>query len=92
MLIIFLFPFLGQLYMADYDRAAIDWLAEACALHDVTFIDMVAPFREKAREEQPMRTLFLRGDRYHPRAEGYTIVAEDLLRVVREKNWLPGTH
>ena len=89
--LVFLFPFEGQVYMQDFDRTAVQWLAKTCAEQGVTFVDMVEPFRNEARKEVPMLTLFLRGDRYHPRPEGYAIVAENVLRAVRGKGWLPGT-
>ena len=46
-------------------------------------------FRSRAREEDPPRELFLRGDRYHPQPEGYGIVAECVLAAAREHGWLP---
>jgi lysophospholipase L1-like esterase len=90
--LVFLFPFEGQVYMQQYDHTAVDWLARACAEHGVAFVDMVEPFRAKAHEEAPPRALFLRGDRYHPRPEGYAIVAENVLVALRANGWLPGTH
>jgi lysophospholipase L1-like esterase len=90
--LVFLFPFEGQVYMDQYDRTAVDWLSTVCAEQGVAFVDMVESFRVEARKEVPMRVLFLHGDRYHPRPEGYSIVAEKVLATLREKDWLPGAH
>jgi lysophospholipase L1-like esterase len=88
-LAVFLFPYESQVYLDSFDTTPIDRLREICHQLDIPFVDLAAEFRARAREMDPAPSLFLRGDRYHPNAEGYRIVAESVLQVVRGHSWLP---
>jgi hypothetical protein len=88
-LAVFLFPYESQVYLDSFDTTPIDRLREICHQLDIPFVDLAAEFRARAREMDPAPSLFLRGDRYHPNAEGYRIVAESVLQVVRGQSWLP---
>jgi lysophospholipase L1-like esterase len=87
-LAVFLFPYESQVYLARYDDAPIVRIEEICGRLGVPFASLAEAFRAAARETQPPRELFLLGDRYHPRAEGYSIVAEHVLELMRESGWL----
>ncbi len=83
---IFLFPYESQVYQDSFDDSAVQWVRSVCADNDVPFVDVLTPYRDRA--QRTSKNLFLRGDRYHPTAEGYTIVAEELLATIREQGWL----
>lgn len=85
---IFLFPYESQVYVERYDRSPIERLQGICADLDVVFFDLAEALREYAHEEDPPRRLFLRGDRYHPNAEGYGVVARSVLDVIEQQGWL----
>ena len=86
---VFLFPYESQVYLDAYDDTPIRLMRDLCVRLDVPFVDLAERFREVAHEEDPPRELFVRGDRYHPTGEGYGIVAEGVLNVVRGRGWLP---
>lgn len=90
-MMVFLFPFESQVYLETYDDAPIRRLAEVCAGLDVPFFDLAAEFREAARATAPSPALFIPGDRYHPNAQGYGIVAREVLTVLRARGWLPAS-
>jgi len=73
---IFLFPYETQLYLDTFDRTPIDTLSKVCADLDLPFFDLTERFREVVRSEDAPKTLFIQGDRYHPNAAGYGLVAE----------------
>ncbi len=85
---VFLFPYESQVYLDSYDTTPIDRLKEVGARNGIPVIDLAELFRESARSEDPPRELFLRGDRYHPNAEGYHLVARRVLEELRERGWL----
>lgn len=86
--IVFLFPYESQVHLDSYDPTPIERLQEVGRRLDVPVIDLAETFREHAHAEAPPRELFLRGDRYHPNAEGYHLVAREVLEAVRERGWL----
>lgn len=86
---VFLFPYESQVYLNSYDAASVEWLRGLCAERNIPFVSVVDEFRTAAASETPPRRLFLRGDRYHPNAEGYGIVAAKVLTMVRGQGWLP---
>ena len=88
-LCVFLFPYESQVYLEKYDKGAIDWLSDLCAQHSIPFVSLIEEFRARAREQQPPRQLFLRGDRYHPNTDGYALVATRIRLLVEEHGWLP---
>ena len=88
---VFLFPYESQVYLDVYDTTPIDRLRETCARLGVPFVDLADEFRQAARSSNPPRKLFLRGDRYHPNAEGYHIVARRMLGLIEGRDWLDRT-
>jgi len=88
-LCVFLFPYESQIYLERYDASAVEWLSGLCARSAIPFVNLIDDFRASAREQQPPRQLFLRGDRYHPNPEGYAIVATKIRALVEEQGWLP---
>lgn len=89
---IFLMPYESQVYLDAFDDTPVQSLRDVCTSLGVTFVDLAEPFREAARKSDPPVRLFLRGDRYHPTAEGYRIVADAVIKVLREQAWLSVTH
>lgn len=77
--VVFLFPYESQVLIDDYDRGPIERLAAECSALDLPFFDLAGEFRAAAGEEDSPSSLFLRGDRYHPNAAGYSIVARRVL-------------
>ena len=67
----------------------MDWLRGLCEERGIPFVSMIDEYRARARSASPPIQLFLRGDRYHPNAEGYTLVARKVMEVVRAQGWLP---
>jgi lysophospholipase L1-like esterase len=45
---------------------------------EVPFLDLASEFRESVQASGGSQRLFVRGDRYHPNAEGYALVARSL--------------
>ncbi|QDV08268.1 GDSL-like Lipase/Acylhydrolase [Planctomycetes bacterium Poly30] len=76
---VFLFPYESQVFLDTYDRTPIVTLSKVCEDLGMSFFDLTDRFRSAARQETPPRQLFLSGDRYHPNAEGYGIVADVIL-------------
>ena len=90
-MLVFLFPYESQVYLEAYDDAPVRRLGEVCASLDVPFFDLAAEFRAAARAETPAPQLFIPGDRYHPNARGYGLVAARVLAVLRERGWVPAS-
>lgn len=86
---VFLFPYESQVYLDVFDETPIERLKEACDELSVPFVDLAGEFRKAARAKNPPFELFLWGDRYHPNAEGYHIVARTILELIRQRSWLP---
>lgn len=89
---IFLMPYESQVYLDAFDATPVERLRKVCAELDVVFVDLAVPFRDHARSAESSTRLFLRGDRYHPTAEGYRIVAQSVLQTIAEHRWLPISH
>lgn len=87
--ILFLFPYESQVYLDVYDSSPIDWLRSECEKNDIPFFNAAEAFREYAHRSDPPSRMFLRGDRYHPTADGYRIIAECLIELIREQQVLP---
>lgn len=90
--LIVLLPYESQVYLEAFEKSPVERLRALCDELAVPFLELVEDFRAVARESQDPPRLFLRGDRYHPTAEGYRIVAEGVFRAVRSQGWLPITH
>lgn len=73
---VFLFPYETQLFLDTFDRTPIDTLGGVCADLGMPFFDLTDRFRAAVRKDTPPKTLFIQGDRYHPNAAGYRIVAD----------------
>ena len=73
---VFLFPYETQLFLDTFDRTPIDTLSKVCDDLEMPFFDLTDRFREVVRKETPAKVLFIKGDRYHPNAAGYSIVAD----------------
>jgi lysophospholipase L1-like esterase len=84
---VFLFPYESQVYLDSFDTAPIERLRETCADLELPFVDLAEEFRRRARRSDPVRELFLKGDRYHPNPEGYRIVAEEVMKLVVGRKW-----
>ena len=91
-LVVFLLPYESQVYLASYSRAPIESLHSAVEPLGIAYLDVVEPFRSAARKTDPLARLFIRGDRYHPNAAGYGIVAQAVAGVVRAQRWLTAEH
>ena len=87
---VFLFPYESQVYLDAYDSTPIDRLRDACSRLGLPFVDLADEFRTRARELDPPRQLFLKGDRYHPNPDGYAIVAGRVAEVLGAQGWLRG--
>ena len=86
---VFLFPYESQVYLDSYVQTPIERLSALCAELEIPFVDLASEFRAAARRTEPPMPLFLRGDRYHPNALGYQIVAEAVRALILDKSWLP---
>lgn len=86
---VFLFPYESQVYLDAYDRTPITLLSELCGRLEIPFVSIEEDFRAVAHETDPPRELFLRGDRYHPRPEGYALVAGRVVALLGDEGWLP---
>jgi lysophospholipase L1-like esterase len=87
-LAMFLFPYESQVYLEDYSRAPLEGARSIAHAEGVLCFDLVERFRERARSTTPMQRLFVRGDRYHPNAAGYGIVARGALEAVENAQYL----
>jgi lysophospholipase L1-like esterase len=85
---IFLFPFENMVYLDEFSQAPVESVRGLCAEIEVPFIDVVAEFRARARQQSPPRELFLLGDRYHPNPEGYGLVARAVTSAIEAQGWL----
>lgn len=86
---IFLLPYESQVYLDAFDDTPVQSLRTVCEEFGVTFVNLAEPFRDAARAGEERPRLFLRGDRYHPTAQGYRIIAESVVKVLRQQGWLP---
>ena len=71
--VVMLFPFESQVFLETYDDRPIRRLEALCDELGVRFVDLATAFRDRRDEG---RRLFLKGDRFHPTAAGYAIVAD----------------
>ena len=85
--LLFIFPYEAQVVGETYDSSPIDVVRELAAEVDAPFVDMIATFRAEAAR-RPGEPLFLFGDRYHPSARGYRLVAENLFEAIETRGWL----
>ncbi|MDA1264138.1 MAG: SGNH/GDSL hydrolase family protein [Planctomycetota bacterium] len=85
---VFLFPYESQIFLDSFDTTPIERLKALGAKHKIPVIDLAEVFREYARQEDPPRELFLRGDRYHPNPQGYHLVAKRVLDELNTQGWL----
>jgi lysophospholipase L1-like esterase len=86
---IFLFPYESMVYLDAFQPGPIERLRETADELGISFVSLADRYRARARELDPPRRLFLRGDRYHPNPEGYRIVAESVMEEIRGRGWLP---
>lgn len=85
---VFLFPYESQVYLEEYDRTPIVQLGNLCETLGIPFVSFEAEFRAAAHAQDPPLELFLRGDRYHPRPQGYAIAAEAVHELLESEGWL----
>lgn len=88
-LLVFLFPYESQLYLDAYERGPVERLQGLCRELEVPFVDLTEGLRAAVRADPAGRRLFLPGDRFHPNAEGYRVVARTVLEALRALRWLP---
>lgn len=84
----FLFPYESMVYLDAFERGPEERVRSLAAEVDVGFVDVPAAFRARAHATSPPAVLFIRGDRYHPNAQGYATVAAAVLARLRELGWL----
>jgi lysophospholipase L1-like esterase len=84
----FLFPYESQVYLDSYARAPLEAARSIAEPLGIAFVEVAEPFRAAARATDPPRRLFLRGDRYHPDALGYSIVAACVLEATVQRGWI----
>lgn len=78
-LITMLFPYESQVYLERPVEGPGPRLRALMQQRSVHFVDLLEEFRASAAASAPPARLFVRGDRYHPNAAGYGIVAQALL-------------
>ncbi|MEM1451786.1 MAG: SGNH/GDSL hydrolase family protein [Planctomycetota bacterium] len=83
--VVFLFPYESQVFLESYDATPIERLRELCGSLGMPFVDLATEFRAAARSTEPPTQLFLAGDRYHPNALGYGIVADRVLAAIERE-------
>ena len=84
----FLFPYESMVYLESFERGPEERVRSLAAEVDVGFVDVPAAFRARAHQTTPPAKLFIRGDRYHPNAQGYATVAQAIFERLRELGWL----
>jgi len=77
-LLTMLFPYESQVYLERPVAGPGPRLRALMQQRSVRFVDLLEEFRASARASDPPARLFVRGDRYHPNAAGYGIVARSL--------------
>ena len=77
-LITMLFPYESQVYLQRPVEGPGPRLRALMQERSVHFVDLLAEFRAQAGTSDRPTRLFVRGDRYHPNAAGYGIVARAL--------------
>lgn len=85
--VMFLFPYESQVYLEQYARGPADAIEQLARNLEIEYVDMLEAFRAQARASDPPARLFNIGDRYHPNAQGYAIVAQELEKRIRERGW-----
>ena len=85
---LFLFPYESQVYLDTYAHGPLEAVHTMAANLGVEHLDVLERFRDEARTAEPPPRLFIRGDRYHPNARGYALVAELVAQRIRERGWL----
>jgi lysophospholipase L1-like esterase len=85
--VLFLFPYESQVYLDKYARGPIDVVEGLARKLGVEHVPMLEEFRAEAQRSDPPKRLFNRGDRYHPNAEGYAIVARTLKKFLDQRGW-----
>jgi lysophospholipase L1-like esterase len=88
---LFLFPYESMVYLESSNRGPEERVEALAAQLDVPYVDVASAFRREAHASDPPRTLFVRGDRYHPNPRGYALTAEALAAALRGMGWVPGT-
>jgi lysophospholipase L1-like esterase len=83
---VFLFPYESMVYLDSYNDSPGKRLERIVERFDIPVVGVSGRFREEVRKTDPPVQLFLRGDRYHPNAKGYTIVAEALVEELLHRN------
>jgi len=86
--VLFLFPYESQVYLDEYAHGPLEAVKTMAANLGVEYVDVLDRFRAEARKSDTPARLFIRGDRYHPNARGYELVADALNQFVRERGWL----
>ncbi len=82
--LVLLFPYESQVFLESYDLEPVERLGAVCSELGLPFVDLAAEFRAVARSTDPPAGLFLAGDRYHPNANGYAIVAARVRASLRQ--------
>jgi lysophospholipase L1-like esterase len=86
--VMFLVPYESQVYLEQYSHAPLDGARSIAEPLGILCLNLVDPFREAARASEPMTRLFVRGDRYHPNAEGYSILARGVRDALQREGWI----
>lgn len=86
---LFLFPYESMVYLETSNRGPEERVAALAAQLSVPYVDVASAFRRAAHASDPPRTLFVRGDRYHPNPEGYALTARALAEALRGLGWVP---
>lgn len=85
---LFLFPYESQVYLPEFSSAPLDGARSIAEPLGIGYLDLVELFRAEARSQDPWKRLFIRGDRYHPNAEGYRLVAEGVFADLKRRGWI----
>ncbi len=85
---LFLFPFEAMVYIDEFDRGPEQFVQALADRLQVGFVDVPQAFRLELAERGRGTELFIRGDRYHPNAAGYELVARTALQRLEALGWL----
>lgn len=77
-LVTMLFPYESQVYLDAAVAGPGPKLKATMEAIDVPFLDLAGVFRDALAASGVSQRLFVRGDRYHPNAEGYGLVARSV--------------
>jgi len=89
--LMFLRPYESQVYLDEHSPAPPESSRAIAEPLWIASVDLVEPFRSQTRSSDPPPRSFVRGDRYHPNASGYEVIARNIGEKLERRAWLGGS-